>query len=326
MNYNDFLNSESRVLTFMEQVNDDIAQKEYMDEYENSDEHKMKLIAIGKNNCKKECLYNIFIKIYKDALPLHPNYKHVYGDELMDDAINYVHSRCPEGIECYFNEAIKRGSKCAKRIMEAVDKIADSEYMDKELHPSDYSNDDLSFQMTPEINRRLDIINRDMSIDDLSQAIHDNVKMSAMSEITRAKKEKEQIKNLESELANDMNLTSESAIQTELEKRGLTDAKIFNPTLFQGIMIGKMDDLTTTYESTGLSHTCIFGALNELRGVSDTTDTLYESFEQDATIGELAFIESVKEMTGLSISKALGLEQFTPSRVQEMAHEYAYMK
>ena len=51
-----------------------------------------------------------------------------------------------------------------------------------------------------------------------------------------------------------------------------------------------------------------------------------ESGESFASPEELAFIESVKEYTALSILKALKLESFDKYRVNDLAQEYAQMR
>ena len=151
-----------------------------------------------------------------------------------------------------------------------------------------------------------------MGIDDLTTVIHDNVKNSVMSEINRAKQEKENIKNLEAELANDMNITSEAAAEKAIARRGFNRTKVFQPSLFQGIMIGMTEKANSIYESSDDNVDYQYEALSEFDYKSDGA----------SSIEEAAFIESVKEFTKLNIVKAFKLEQFTPRRVNDLASKY----
>ena len=132
-----------------------------------------------------------------------------------------------------------------------------------------------------------------------------------------AKKEKEDINNLEKELANDINVTTKEAVDNILELKGYTESKTFEPTLFQGIMIGKLNEFTKMQESGRFDGEYTFNTLTE-----------YGLPENDgkSSIEEMAFIESVKEYTKLNILKALKLESFDKYKVSDLANEYAYTK
>ena len=166
--------------------------------------------------------------------------------------------------------------------------------------------------MDDNIEKKIDITTQDLELDDLSQIIANNVKSTAAAEITRAKREKDNAKALESELANDLSITSESAIDFALELRGLKDKQVFQPSLFEGIMIGKLDQLSLMAESVNSVY--LYNALADY-GMSDNN-----SF---ASPEEIAFVESVREYTLLNMSKALKLENFTLSTIREMAQDYA---
>ena len=118
---------------------------------------------------------------------------------------------------------------------------------------------------------------------------------------------------IEAELANDMNITSEAAAEKAIARRGFNRSKVFQPSLFQGIMIGMTEKANSVYESSDDNVDYQYEALSEFDYKSDGA----------SSIEEAAFIESVKEFTKLNIVKAFKLEQFTPRRVNDLASKYA---
>lgn len=328
MDMKTFANRENKVLTFMEEVQEIRDREASHEEFQNSTNYKMACLNREREKAKGVCLDAVFSKIYKDAVPLNDDYKVARGEDLDAEIKDFINDRCPKGVEYYVKEGILKGSTIAKRIMEAVDDIVDDAYKDRVFNVNNYSASDMVFRMDDETQKKIDVMNRDLNIDDITQIIHDNVKTTAVSEITRAKKEKEDIKNLESELANDMNITSESAIDEILASRGFGKKKIFKPTLFQGIMIGNVNALTSLYESGQFEPEFNYNALSEFKTPSVESEEEVESDTSDTNVSieEAAFIESVKELTKLNIVKALKLEKLTPDVMSEMASEYAYNK
>lgn len=215
----------------------------------------------------------------------------------------------------YVKEGIRKGSPAAKKIMDATDKIVQDDYNNKAMNVENLSAEDMMFRANDETIKKIDAVSNDMDLPDLSQAIKDNVKMAAMSEIKRAKEEKENIKNLEKQLSQDMSITTQAAIESALELHGITEKKNFNPTLFQGIMIGNVNKYQVLKESGLLKPQCVYGTLDEFG--------FTESVEATDSVEVIAFIESVKELTKLSIVKALKLERFDPRTITEMANDYA---
>ena len=306
-----FKDRERKVLSFMEQVrkieNRERAHKEVFE----STDHKYKVLDSECEKGKGICLDAIFSKIYKDAVPLSDDYKVAHGEDLDAEFKDFINDRCPKGMEYYVKEAIKKGSEPAKRIMEAVEKVVKDDYAQKARNIENLDSSDLVFRMTDDTQEKINAITDDMGIDDLTTIIHDNVKNSVISEINRAKQEKENLENLESELANDMNMTSEAAIEKELARRGYGKSEIFQPRLFQGIMIGMTEKVQNMFESTGVEYQ--YEALSEFNYNTDGS----------SSIEEAAFVESVKEFTKLNVVKALKLEKFTPKTVDLLASKYA---
>lgn len=307
--------NEQKVFGFIDKIDSDRREKIQDTELQNSMEYKYKCLQNAKDDCRKQCLSKIFEKFYLNAIPLNDEYKNACSEEIKSDIPAFVKHRGHEDLVYYVGEALKRCGRegnPAKSIMEAVDAIVDGAFRDKEMNLKDYQSSDLVFKMDDEIVKKIDVASQDLGLDDLSKVIADNVQSTAEAEIIRAKKEKEEARALEAQLANNLNITSEAAIENELALRGLTDKKIFQPSLFEGIMIGKLEKTSLMAESG--SSTYLYNALSEY-GIN--SDGSFASPE------EVAYVESVREYTLLNISKALKLENFTLNMLREMAQDYA---
>ena len=182
--------------------------------------------------------------------------------------------------------------------------LVDDKFKEKEEKINETKPElDLVFKMDGETEKKIDVINQDLELDDIAKVISDNVRNTAMSEINRAKEEKENMKQIETDLANDINVKSEAAIEREL--------------LFEGIMIGKMNKLSYTTEST--DDVYLYNAMK------DYTGAFYEGGES-ATAEEIAFVESVRELTLLSMERALKIKKYSLQDIKNLANEYASMK
>jgi len=305
--------NENKVLSFIDQIEADRQQKVQDTELTNSMEYKYKCLNKAKDECKHACLSKIFEKFYRNSIPLNDEYKSAYDDSIKSDIPGFVKSRCNNDLVYYVGEAMKRGSKAACRIMESVQAIVDESFKDKEMNIKDYQASDLVFKMDDELSKKIDVVSQDLELDDLSSIIADNVKTTAAAEIKRAKREKEDAKALEQELANDINVTNESAIEYALELRGMKENKVFQPSLFEGVMINKLEKAYVTVES-GASQIYLYNAL---------TDYGMQPNDSFATPEEVAFVESVREYTLLNIAKALRLENFNITSIKELAQDYA---
>ena len=312
-----FENRSNKVFNFLDKVKE-IKDQEVQDrEFQNSYDYKLKCLDKAEKDAKDSCINMVFTKMYKDALPLNDDYKQAHVDDLDCEMRDFIKYRCPQGAEYYVKEAIKKGSKVAKRIMESVDKLVDNAYEDKARNLDEYNVKDLVFSSDEEMQKQIDVVNKDLDLDDISKIIKDSVKTSAASEILRAKKEKEDIKQLEADLVNDMNVKNEEDIQEAMQLRGFGETKTFQPSLFQGIMIGNMNKFTKMEESGLLEPDYIYNTLEDYGYNESTNDT-------GASKEELAFIETVKEYTRLSIVKALKMERFSLNDINDLANQYAY--
>lgn len=308
--------NEERVFNFIDTIEKE-RQNELSDErFKTSDVYKRRIIDSAKENAANTCLSKIFEKFYIDAVPLNDDYKCAYHDGLCNDIHKFASDRTDgKTLSYYVGEAIKSGSVPAKRIMESVTKIVDEYFADKEANLGDINTeDDLVFKMDDDTEQKLNVINRDLELDDLSQIISDNVRVTAASEIARAKSEKEKIKEVERELSDNLSVNNESAIETELELRGMSKKKFFQPSLFEGIMINKLNNVT----AESASSTYLYDTL-EMYGMTEST------VDKFATPEEIAFTESVREYTLLNIIKSLKLENCFNNlqNIRDLATEYA---
>ncbi len=304
--------NESKVLNFIDQIESERQQKTQDNTLINSMEYKYKCLDKAKEDCKKQCLAKIFEKFYRDSIPLNDEYKNACSDDIKSDIPGFVKSRGYDDLVYYVGEAMRRGSKAASRIMESVKSIVNEAFKDKEMNISDYQASDLVFKMDDSTEKKIDIATQNLELDDLSKIISDNVKSTAVAEIKRAKREKDEAKALEAELANDLSVNDETTLEFALELRGFKDKKIFQPSLFEGIMIGKLEKASVLIES-GANSVYLYNALTPY-GIDN------QSF---ATAEEVAFVESVREYTLLNIAKALKLENFNLAMIREMAQDYA---
>jgi hypothetical protein len=312
---------ENKVLSFMNRIEQQRADAQAEQQFHQSLDYKYRVLDKEKERGKNLCIARIFEKFYRDSVPLKDSYKCAYGNELNCDMDNYAKSRGYDDLSYFVNEARNRGSKAAARILESVERIVDAYYEDVECDIVNIDNPDkFVFKMDDSTEEQLDAASKDMELDDLSNIISDNVKQTALSEISRAKAEKEKCKEVEAELANDLNIQSEAAIDRELALRGINDrTEIFQPSIFEGIMIGKMSHYSTLQESGMLTPTYLYDVMDDYGIVTESNDDIHYASPE-----ELAFVEAVREYTCLSISKALKLESFDSlSKLREMAYDYA---
>lgn len=306
-----FVDNKAKVLSFMEAVEQERKVQEADELFKNSDDYKLKVLDVEQQKAKDYCLDEILGKIYNDAVPLNGDYKNNHAEDINIAFKTFMDTRCPKGMEWYIREGLKKGSPFAKRVLEAVDELVKDEYRDRALGIEDIEANDLVFRSSDDLSKRLDVISQDLSAPEIAQAINDNVKQTALSEISRAKKEKETLKNLEKELAGDASLTSQAAVESALALRDIGTVKDYEPTLFEGININKLNKLTA--ENATFENVNINGALTDYG--RDTTE--------NPSIEEMAFIESVMEYTGVSMLKALRLENYSARDVELLAQEYA---
>lgn len=317
---NTFADRETKVLSFMEQVQEAKLIKEEEDAFKQSTDYKLKTLDKCEDEARSICLDRIFARIYKDAVPLNDEYKQAYMDDLDASFKDFMNTRCPKGIEYYVKEGLRKKSPFAKRVLEAVNNLVEEEMRDKSMRIEEINTEDLVFNNSDVVQKKLDVIGQDLSVPEISQAIKDNVRQTALSEITRAKENKEALKELEIELANDVNMNTEEAVKEALEIRGYGQIQDYVPTLFESVLINKLNKIQPKYESGELQDVYLYGAVTDYGKTEPVSESGEVSF---ASMEDLAFVEAVKEYTGLSMLKALKLESFTKTYVSDLAQQYA---
>lgn len=287
-------------------------------------DQKSRFLEKQKKSACNECISKIFEKFYQQAVPLNPEYKNAYNSELSSDMDDFAKGRGAVDLAYYVGEANrKKISPCATRIVEGVNHIVNQYYenVSNNLHSPEITADDMVFRMDDATEERLDALSKDCELDNLADAISDQVKADAMSEISRAKAEKEAIQQAEEELANDMSVNDETAIESALMRRGLIrpTATIYQPSLFEGIMIGKTKHHVMMQEAGYNNQVYLYDTLLEY-GKSSTE---IGGAIRYATAEEMAFVESVRLNTCIYIARALNLEKFSLPEIRDMAMSYS---
>lgn len=317
-----FESRENKVLSFMEQVQEEILMKEQEDAFLNSTDYKLKKLDQCENDGKAICLDSIIRSLYKDATPLNDDYKCAHNDSLDRTFDTFIAKKCPKGLEFYIREGLKKNSPFAKKVIEAVENLVNDQTNDMGMNIDKMDASDLVFASNDDLTKKLDIIKDDLNVPEISQAIQNNVKSTAISEINRAKKEKEELKNLENELANDVKVNSPEAVDNALELKDMGTPTDYKPNLFEAVMINKLNNIQPKYEAGDLQDVYLFNTLDEYGKMGEVTEEA-ESTIHFATPEELAFVEAVQEYTLLSVLKALKLESFNKYELNDLVQEYA---
>lgn len=292
----DLKQRENKVFDFMDEVNKQRENQASMDAYKNSEIYKKRCLDKEMQNAKDTCLNYIFADVYKNSIPLDPDYKSLHSDELDREMKDFINKKvADQGATVYVKEAIKKGNPVMKRLMEAVEDFVNSVYLERCLNIKNINPDDLNFHFGYDEKKKMDSISRDLELDDISKIIQDNVKRTTEFEIQKAKEEKEEVGQLESNLANDDSITEESAIDTILALKNAKRPKVYIPSFFESIMIKNFNKASAMMES------------------GENTDP-YE-----------IFCESVREFTRHNVLKALKLEVYDRSVIRRMSTEFASM-
>ena len=308
-------NREIRLLDFIDNIENEERNKKAESDFKNSDTYKLRMIDKSRDEAKKEYLTKVLSDTYKDAIPLNDEYKVAYKDDIDKCFRDFLNERCPQGVEYYIKEAIKKNSGFAKKVLEAVNHLVDEKYNKLSLKLEEVTDEDLVFNNDKDEPKKVNVVGRELNTDEVASIVKDNVKQTAVSEIQRAKEEKEKLQAVEDELANDVKMNTPQKVEEAMRLKGLGQG-YYKPSLFNGIMISNMNKIQAKMES---GDNCEYSTYDALK---DYPMTLNES----ATPQELAFIESVKEYTGYALVKALKLESFDMYKIDNLAQSYAQRK
>lgn len=308
-------NREIRLLDFIDNIENEERNKKAESDFKNSDTYKLRMIDKSRDEAKKEYLTKVLSDTYRDAIPLNDEYKVAYKDDIDKCFRDFLNERCPQGVEYYIKEAIKKNSGFAKKVLEAVNHLVDEKYNKLSLKLEEVTDEDLVFNNDKDEQKKVNVVGRELNTDEVASIVKDNVKQTAVSEIQRAKEEKEKLQAVEDELANDVKMNTPQKVEEAMRLKGLGQG-YYKPSLFNGIMISNMNKIQAKMES---GDNCEYSTYDALK---DYPMTLNES----TTPQELAFIESVKEYTGYALVKALKLESFDMYKIDNLAQSYAQRK
>lgn len=277
----------SKVDQFIKLVNKEHEDTSSMERLQEDDTIKLRKLSVERDKASEEILGEMIGRLYTKSIPLDDDYKDGNETMLKNDMQEFMKTR--GGCQYYAAEAIKRTkSPLLKRMVESAEDIAKAHYIEPAKNISDISIADLDYKMTDEEDEKIDQITSDMEFDEISTVIKNNVKETIMNEIDKAKEEEADKEKLQSELNENDELTSESAIENAITKYKVHHPRIHEPSLFEAILVSKNKMIT---EST-----------------SDNMD--------------MAFAETIREYTQHTVAKTLRLDSYTPRNITNMVNEY----
>jgi hypothetical protein len=317
--------SEKKIINFMEAVENEINSTNE-DDFVLNLPMKKRILDQSRADCTQACLHDLLAKAYKDALPLSDGYKAVKNAEIINRFDDFLDRKCPEGLELYIREKIKR-SPYAEKVINAVESLVNETFdpVEEELNnnPDEVPEEKITFTVdSPDYVKKINVIGKNLTPGEITQIVKQNVIDSAKHEIQSAIDEKQRLKDIESQLANDINVTSPAAVESALEIEDIGTVKDYIPTLFNGIMINKVNNISHKFESGERSEEYMFNALESFGIKSENEDKSIHY----ADIEELAFSEAIEEYTALELFNTLKLESMNFKAIEDLALEYAQAK
>lgn len=242
---------ETNTISFMDELDKHENYKKGIEDLKNTPEAKRRILEREKECGKNDCLKYIIGKVYSDSIPSDD----VFPTEDLDQVVSkFARQRleqmgkpCSDENDClfYVKEALKKHNDPGLRgLVESVNQLIDRMYFEKSVNLDKVTPEELGFVRTGEVTNTLDDLITNNNLDSLAQVIKDNVKNSVTSEIDAAKREKEDRDGVENELMNNPSVTTDSDINAAVESANMFNlGKIYQPSLFEGIMISKFNAL-----------------------------------------------------------------------------------
>lgn len=284
----DLDNRESRVLDFINRRNQEASKIKQMQDISNNPELQLRKINKEAENGKSICLNTLLGRLYKDALPYDDPTKNMSDDAARDIMKNFISDRTGgKDTEFYFREAIRRNNSTQlKNMLTEAEKISKDFVKQKSKDIGTINMQDLNFNMNLD-DEKLNDISKNLELDEIADIIHNNVQKALQDESDKAKKEEEETQKIEDALTDDDSVTDEASMESAIARMKMNNQpQIYQPSLFESIMIGKTKTMTESV---------------------DGRDVIYESIE---------------EYTKLNIIKALRLEKFDMNSIKKMADNY----
>ena len=295
MSYNDSLYAKKQAMSgFLDEL--EKTRKMEADRCSSIATHAGKMDLIRKKKCEanEELLHALLKYLFKTSLPFNQEYKAAYDCDLDDCFDNFIGKYCKDGMYQYITEAKNSGCKPACAMLEAVEDAVNAHFRTfmENLDETDPEDIEMDVQ-SPDVQSKLQEISAKLDYDQISEIITNNVKATVAHEKEMVDQEDQRIKEIEEQLANDPEVNTESGVDMALKRHGIGD-KPYNPTLFSGIMINKLNHFKESGEDLDDDH-----------------------------LNKIAFTESVKEFTGLSMLSVLGLENISGKNYDNLANRYA---
>ena len=278
---------ESRVMDFIQAQTKENEKSNMMANIEASPEIKLRKLNSEAKKGVSICIDNILASIYKDALPFNDPKKNCSIDDASVGIHNYISNRTGgKDSEYYIREAIrKNNSSLLRNILSEATSISKLFYNEKAKDIGKISISDLNFNIKNK-DETLSKITKNLELDEISDIIRDNVEKTIKDEAEKAKREEEYSKALEDRLVQDTDVTDDASMESAIEKYSIiTQPIVYQPSLFESIMLGKTKIMT------------------------------------ESTMDDI-FSEAVHELTKLNMTKALKLESFSVDSIKKLANSY----
>ena len=279
--------------TFLSELKKREEQEMLAQQYKETPKYKLAAIDDAKTQGLENCAAGVICKLYRDSLPIDDDYVNSYQTDLDDSIVSSIKKQQPKGVYVFLSDCAEKGSKPAQLLVEAIREEINEKCSKfyEEFDEIDPDKIELGPDSQP-INDAIEKVNAKMDYDQISSIIENNVKQTVQNEIQTQKEEDAKVKALEEELSADPNVQTESAIEAALMREGMS-RKIYQPSLFNGIMIGKVKEFT---EDSDL-------------------DTEH--------VQKKAFFEAVKEYTKYEMLSTLNIFNPRQSELDNLANKYA---
>lgn len=281
--------SKNVIFNYIDAVVTEKKKQEDIESFNEGTNVKLSVIAKNTDDCRESVVATILGKLYVNSIPLDSDYIDSHETDLIDDFANFLKEK--GGCE-YIKEAINRTqSPKLKRIMECASKIANKYEFNKESNVSQISAKDLDYRQDDEDKKDIENTMDSLEFDNIADVIKQNVKQTIQSEIDKAK-QCEQIKNdLQAELSEDDDITSEDDIDNAVELDTVGESTFYEPTLLEAMMV----KYSTQYLNEGAS--------------SDYAN-------------DKALNESAKDLTKLTLLNTMNIESFDAFKLDDIKNNY----
>lgn len=260
--------------------------------YKRSYGYRSGVLREKQDECARNAAEKVFCSIYGNSLPLDATHRAVYESDINSTILQHVKDSGTNSVYDYLTDKAKK-SIPARTICESAVKYA-GEIFAKYYTEEDEDPEELDASINSDsVKTVANRITSDMSADQVSAAIEANVRAAIQKEMEISAEEDKKLAELEEQLTNDENIKEEADIEMVLYRAGYPKNKIYQPSLFTGIMLGKIQEITEEGELEG------------------------------EAIQKRAFYESVKELTALQTLQALYCIDINPDNVDRYARKYA---